>query len=242
MSFGFSAVNANGIVQIDQDYSNYAVVAAGSTPASSDNVPSFGTISYTQTTDTVPLVFVRNRAYSTAIFTQWISRNLDTYSVGGGQDTRSKILWEGAGQPASRWGGLDYVVAQPLADKGPSSGYGLLVWDEASRLVFDSGNQYLKIVASYVLQARGVSTQTFNLPAPSPGKKLYFCLSAFGLTNASVGGGEEEHFGQAARFISDTTIQVQSEYLQSYLYPGSFNQSHWALSVGSIYFLIIAEF
>jgi hypothetical protein len=112
------------------------------------------------------------------------------------------------------WSGsaIRYIRLRPLSAAAPGNEpWGLRVYDNQSRNVFDSSSRYIKPVGMYSFSPFGAN-QTYNLPAPTLGRKLWFSNQVFKLIecqDTGMGFGE----GSATAIVrnSATSWTLRSE-------------------------------
>lgn len=138
MAYGFSVENQSGFVQVDQDFSNYVLIAEGSASTNTN-------ISY-PTQSTPPIIFVGKTPSNRAV---------------GVQSVRpSSCRLKGFGNSVfNNSSSFDFSISYRIyglasENVGPASGYGIRVFDGSGSVVFDSNEEFMRV--------RGVSIFTTN--------------------------------------------------------------------------------
>jgi hypothetical protein len=166
MAYGILIQNANGNIQIDQDYRNYQRIAYGTITSKSINGAATAIAYTTQTSGTYPLVFVR-------------PHNDGDY-VGG-------CYFGGAtfGIPTGyiylcNSGAYDYrVYALDGAVKIDSSTYGIEIFDASGNTVFDSRNALAQVQATVTCTTVWPSSGPMN-PFDNPVVPIAKSYTSFG--------------------------------------------------------------
>lgn len=172
MAYGFYSINAAGIVQIDSDFSNIAVIASGSFSQTTG-----GTYSY-QITDQ-DFYFIRSTTQG-----QYIS----AYTYKGNNNLLYLAITVYA---ASQ--GLNCVVdflkcrgSKDIYSTPPNTNYGLNIMRSDGTVAFSSeivSPQITNILSinTSTLDLYGTNSLSFSMSAPASGKKRYFAVNSFNI-------------------------------------------------------------
>lgn len=208
MPHGFNVSNKNGIVQIDENYSNFEVTDSGITLSGAD---------YSGGPPGQNLVFVRPVDLGVMVG-QW-----GPYA--GGQDGVG--IWPPGNYfrlnvqaPANRSWHVKYMVATPSNHVSrPKDPYGFRVYTPSGGIAFDSNRNYLKI-AGVVMASMTSATHTINLPQPAEGKQYYVLLNQLWITKVQTdcygSECEDTNFGLMAEFVSNTHIRIHTKAWLNY--------------------------
>lgn len=233
MTYGLKVNNANDISQIDSGYSNFEIVSTGYSAARS-GVINFGG-------DGTYLMFCRPRTNGNQIGRGAISDTSRTFLYESG----ASASWGYTLPPPVNWQGLDYFIARPSYHLAANkTSFGLHVFDSAARTVFDSNRNYLKVVRVIRLSMGGGYVD-YTFPAPSAGKKYYFCalpLYFHGADRSKYG--DEDYYGHTSGFINDTTLRIYISQIV-YYWEGTNDFSsnrYWGLPSTHSPFFLVAEF
>lgn len=169
MAYGFRARASSGLIQIDQDYDNFALLASGS--ANTDN--DLGTSSYTTIAMPLGAISPVIALYSTTP-TLIIQATTTSFSV----------FAKGLSPQTFEWFIFDEVITAP----GP--GYGIRVRDPVTGKVrFDSRLKYMRVVGEGTLDAANISSTTdWGAISGATGRKLAAVQSKTGVRQLTNGG------------------------------------------------------
>lgn len=174
MAYGFRARSSAGLIQIDQSYDNFALLASGSTTTDTNlGVVSPKISSYKTIAMPAGVISPVIALYST-MPTLIIQATLTSFSV---------VAYGLMGQ-AFEWFIFDEIITPPGA------GYGIRVRDPASGKVrFDSRLKYMRVVGEGTLDAVNISSTTnWGAIASVPGRKLAAVQSKTGVHQITDGG------------------------------------------------------
>jgi hypothetical protein len=171
VAYGISIANNSGFVQIDEQFSNFRVVASGTATGNGSNNPI-----YFPDYGLIPLIMVRPVTLGHKIATDgiWYTNRFSAIcSVPGGA----------VGQA------FYYKVLVPVANVGASSdSFGLRVFGPSGQINFDSGHTDMLRVGAVSLyrpvQGGGGNLQYVSVPASNG--SYYTSLNAGGLWSAGI--------------------------------------------------------
>ena len=149
MSYGFQSFSSSGYAQIDQDYSNYALLQSGTVGTGNNTV-------YFPAQPVPPLVMVRIPLTATVF--------CPSMNGSGAVSTSSFYINASAG--------AEYRVYARVQDMSASGTYGLRVYNGSGAVVFDSGKQVLRIATVGYMAA---TPTTAAVTLPSPGFQPWIC-------------------------------------------------------------------
>jgi len=156
MSYGFSLHNSSGYVQIDQDYSNYIVIANGTilaTPNGTGGVFPYATYDALYGSRNAYEVFFRPHSYGIPIGQSQISDVGDNDMIWA----LSNVL-------------VDWLILIPAYNiSPPTSNYGMVIYRPDGSLCFSSDTSYTRILANvyvpYLYVGAGLTERDYTIPA-----------------------------------------------------------------------------
>ena len=211
MTYGFRCVGDHGVIQIDDQFANLALIASGR--AFTDYQHPGGQFTrYATITVNVPdagvypMIGYNDADDKSAWFWIW------DHQINGTQHT-----WRVAANAAQGWAGTNfswYVFARPT---NPTAGYGLRVRDANNRITFDSGYRYMKVIGAHSTTVRDMQNGgNVGGGANGPlsigvGEKCILMFGMNGWQNEEIA----DDFGYrwtllnyAYRLVNDTTAQA----------------------------------
>lgn len=139
---GLQVINDNGIVQIDDSYQNYHVVATGTLTANTRTYfPAQAEPAIVLIGDTSGYLATLEDVYSDSFFV-----------IGNSYGSAAAVNYTASYAVITRAAGI--------SDSGV--GTGLRVWDAGGALAFDSGRDVLKITSSNTVAASTIYAATYN--------------------------------------------------------------------------------
>lgn len=194
MPHGLRTINDSGIVQIDENFRNVFVVAEGSVTTATGSINSaFLNISPAQTT-CIPMVFVKP-ASGVEVGLFEVSRSVPPYHNIGPP-------WDTVGYQCS--GAFDYKICGLNWSSPPSGDFGMVVYDDAANIVYDSRLSYMQIKSVHRLFAQANPAYQ-DITVPSDGEwflmnnlRLNSKFDEFGFPARSLGG----------KYINSTTLRI----------------------------------
>lgn len=168
MPHGIRILNANGIVQIDQAYSNYYLLTAGSAVAPAVGSPHASVI-LNWTPQPYPcLVFVR------PTFGGYLGDSVNINTVAN--YTSQAFVWN-MGPVGSAAVAFEYAVFARRADGPQPSGHGVVIRDAGGSVVFSSTETYLRVFAAGMFTQGGA---VLNVGVPNGLGRAFFMLNGIG--------------------------------------------------------------
>lgn len=210
MSYGFQILNSNGIVQVDQNYSNYHLIASGSTTVfnrSSTTAITRATISWPAQPSPC-MVFIRPDIGQ---------------KVGGSPfanqrpDFRSEAYLYGNGPVGADPFSAQYAVFALRSEFSIAQGFGIQVRNPEGQVVFCSDTKTLRLVLTgynSIVDSGGypVISAGWDNPIAIPAGRgqPYFLLNTTGWYEGYIEGATRESWGFTAGFLSDTSFQMDN--------------------------------
>lgn len=131
-------------------------------------------------------------------------------------------------------GTLKYIRMRPLnsINNPGSESFGIRVFDEQNRTIFDSSSRYVKPVGMYSYMPMG-SYSTYSLPTPASGKRLWFSGQIFKFIENVQNGEVGSSFCTGITRNSATSWTLKNDY-ESWGPPADFINTY-----SPFFFLVI---
>jgi len=205
MSYGISVLNSSGFVQIDPDYSNYAVLVRG---AASGN--GYVHIDF-PTQPKPPLVFAKFAATDRWLALTGLTNSRATF-----------FIYPDAGWNTAASGSFSYAICVPFEDiSPPNDQFGLKVFSQNGRVVFDSGVAMPTIESVHHLDlydSRG--GKTASVTVADYGDARWILANEIGSPRGIYNYGLPESYfmGPAFRSPSNSVISVTGNTVRGFIY------------------------
>lgn len=161
MSYGFSAQNQSGYVQIDQDYSNYTVVTTGTLSVAGSEAGS--AVSFTDR-GSAPLVFAKtaSNVYVALKDVTNTSATFQTYDTAGNYAAAT----------------ISYMLCWPASTGSAPTGHGLCIYTPSGSVAFDSSRNYPRVVNVLTAGALTPASPEASIGFSPARSNPWICLSA----------------------------------------------------------------
>ena len=205
MSYGISILNSSGFVQIDPDYSNYAVLVRGT--ASGNGYVDIDFPAQPKP----PLVFAKFAATD-----RWLALISLTNS------RATFFIYPDPGWNTAASGSFSYAVCVPFEDISlPNDQFGFKVFNQSGGVVFDSGVATPAIESVHHLDlydSRG--GKTASVAVADYGDARWILVNNIGSARGiySYGGPDSYFLGPAFRSPSNSVISVKGNTVRGIIY------------------------
>ena len=210
MSYGISILNSSGFVQIDPDYSNYAVLVRGTASGNGYVYIDF------PAQPKPPLVFAKFAATD-----RWLALTELTNS------RATFFIYPDPGWDAPASGSFSYAICVPFEGISlPNDQFGFRVFNQSGGAVFDSGVAMPAIESVHHLDlydSRG--GKTASVAVADYGDARWILANDIGSARGiyTYGGPDSYFLGPAFRSPSNSVISVTGNSVRSVLYNGGFD-------------------